>query len=242
MIRSIWVVFWQVVLTGYFGLIAIIAGLLRIRNRPGGVYDWCARQWGVNVMRATGIRVRTKGFENIPVDQPVVFVSNHQSGFDIFALVGVLPGQVRFVAQKELWKIPVLGGAMRAAQHIAIDRQNRQAAFGAYEEAAKTIQQGMSAVVFAEGTRSRTGDLLPFKKGPFVLAIAAGVPLVPIYCAGTFTLLPKGSLRMTPHPIAVLVGEPIQTSGMAYDDRGALMEQAWNSVNELRIDAASVLD
>ena len=99
----------------------------------------------------------------------------------------------------------------------------------------------MSAVVFAEGTRSRTGELQPFKKGPFVLAIAAGVPVVPVYCAGTFTLLPKGSLRLTPHPIAVLAGEPIPTAGMKYDDREGLTQRAWAAVDALRVDAETVL-
>jgi len=124
---------------------------------------------------------------------------------------------------------------------VFIDRQHRQAAFGAYDEAAAAIQAGISAVVFPEGTRSRTGELLPFKKGPFVLAIAAGVPLVPAYCAGTFTLLPKGSWRITPHPIALLFGAPIATAGLAYDDRERLMTDTRRAIVALRVDAVRVL-
>jgi 1-acyl-sn-glycerol-3-phosphate acyltransferase len=153
----------------------------------------------------------------------VVFVANHQSFFDIVALISILLGRVRFVAKKELAKVPVFGQALRAAGHIYIDRQKRAAAFESYETAAKEIQAGMSAVVFAEGTRSRTGELLPFKKGPFVLALASQVPVVPVYCADTFGILPKGSMRIHPHPITLYFGEPIPTAGMDYDDRGKLL-------------------
>ena len=103
------------------------------------------------------------------------------------------------------------------------------------------MRAGISAVVFPEGTRSRTGELLPFKKGPFVLAIAARVPLVPAYSAGTFTLMPKGSRRIRPHPIALLFGAPIDTAGMDYDDRERLMEETRRAIEALRVDALRVL-
>jgi 1-acyl-sn-glycerol-3-phosphate acyltransferase len=177
----------------------------------------------------------------VPKGGPVVYASNHQSWFDIWVLGANIPTQVRFVAKKELARIPILGPAIRAAGHIYIDRQNRQAAFDAYQDAARVIQTGTSAVVFPEGTRSRTGELLPFKKGPFVLAIAAQVPLVPTYCAGTFTLLPKGTVGLTPHPVAVLFGEPIPTKGMTYEDRETLMAAARAAIERLRVDAAQVL-
>src|SRR5438309_1622564 len=102
--------------------------------------------------------------------------------FDIWALFATLPGSVRFVAKRELFRIPLLGGAMRAVGHIPIDRAARKRAFEAYDEAARTIQRGTSSIiVFPEGTRSRTGELLPFKNAPFGLAIAADVPIVPVY-------------------------------------------------------------
>ena len=156
-------------------------------------------------------------------------------------LAAVLPGSLRFVAKKELQRVPLLGRAMRSSGHVFIDRQNRQAAFGAYDEAAAAIRSGISAVVFPEGTRSRTGNLQPFKKGPFVLAIAARVPLVPVYCAGTFTLLPKGHWRIRSHPVALLFGRPIDTTGMAYESREQLMTQTRAAIELLRADAARVL-
>ena len=171
-----------------------------------------------------------------------MFACNHQSWFDIFQLAAALPGSLRFVAKKELERIPLLGRAMRRAGHVFIDRQNRQAAFGTYDEAAEGIRAGISAVVFPEGTRSRTGELLPFKKGPFVLAIAARVPLVPAYSAGTFTLMPKGSIRLRPHPVALLFGKPIDTTGMTYEDRDRLSVQVRREIEALRDEAGRVLE
>jgi len=202
---------------------AVIAGLLGVAYRPGGVYDQTGRKWATKLLKVSGVEVRTVGFEHVPEDSPVVFVANHQSLFDILAVIEVLLGRVRFVAKRELATIPLFGRALRAAGHIYIDRERRQAAFQAYEAAAAEIRAGMCALVFAEGTRSRTGELLPFKKGPFVLAIASQVPVVPLYCAHTFGILPKGSLRIRPHPVTLYFGEPIPTKGMDYEDRGRLL-------------------
>jgi 1-acyl-sn-glycerol-3-phosphate acyltransferase len=130
---------------------------------------------------------------------------------------------------------------MHSAGHIFINRQNRKEAFEAYDEAAKVIQSGTSAIVFPEGTRSRTGEIQPFKKGPFVLAIAAQVPVVPVYCAGTFTLKAKGRWTITPHPVAVLFGDPILTTGLKYEDRDALSDRVRAAIERLRVDAANVL-
>jgi 1-acyl-sn-glycerol-3-phosphate acyltransferase len=241
MLRTGWFVLNLLVFTFWYGSLAIVSGLLRVPNRPGGVYDHCARAWSRRLLRAAGADLDVVGTEHLPKDHPVVYVSNHQSWFDIFALASTLPGQMRFVAKKELASIPLLGRAMRSAEHIFIDRQNRQAAFSAYEEAAKAIRAGLNAVVFAEGTRSRTGELQSFKKGPFVLAIAAQVPIVPVYCAGTFTLLRKGSIRINPHPIALMFGKPINTEGLVYDDREELMKITRQAIEQLRADSHQVL-
>ena len=242
MLRTLWFYLNLLAYTFWYASKAVIAGALRIPNRPGGVYDEVARRWGRGLVRAAGVPVRVAGLERVPPQgRPVVVASNHQSWFDIFLLLTLIPTQIRFVAKRELKRIPILGGAMAAAGHIFINRQNRQQAFEAYDEAAKVIQSGTSAIVFPEGTRSRTGDLLPFKKGPFVLAIAAQVPIVPAYCAGTFTLKPKGHWTITPHPVAVLFGEPILTTGLTYDDRDALSDRVRAAIERLRVDASQVL-
>lgn len=242
MIRTVWFLLNLFVFTGYYSLKAVVSAYLRIPNVPGGVYDGCARGWSKHMLRAAGVTVRVVGWqEHVPKDRPVVFASNHQSWFDIFALAAEIPGHMRFVAKKELARVPVLGRAIRAAGHIYIDRQNRQAAFSAYEQSAEVIRQGLSAVVFPEGTRSRTGELLPFKKGPFVFAIAAQVPMVPVFCAGTFDLLRKGSVRIRPRPVALLFGKPISTEGLTYDDREKLMTIVRQAIEALRVDAERVL-
>jgi len=240
-IRTIWFTLNVIVMTTGYGIAAIVAGLLKVPNREGGVYDRIIRGWCQSLLRASGATVDVRGLENIPKDTPVVFVSNHQSWFDIFILAAHLPGHIRFVAKKELTKIPFLGGAMKAADQIFIDRHNRQAAFEAYATAAETIRSGVNAIVFPEGTRSRTGELQPFKKGPFVLAIASQVPVVPVYCAGTFTLLPKGSLRVNPHPVAALIGKPMPTEGLTYEDREAFLTDVRAAVIELRTEGRALL-
>lgn len=225
------------VVTVYYGVKCIIAGYLGVPNEVDGIYDQAGRRWAQKLIRAAGVTVQTKGFEHVPRTGSLVFVSNHQSFFDILALAAILPGKLRFVAKKEMAKLPVLGRAMRAAGQIFIDRGNRARAFEAYEEAARAVQQGMSAVVFAEGTRSRTGVLQSFKKGPFVFAIASRVPIVPVYCAGTFAVQPKGRFGVRRGPVTVYFGETIPTEGLTYEDRERLLQQTRTVMERFRVDA-----
>lgn len=205
---------------------SVIGGIFRVRNRVGGIYDWANVDWSHDILKAAGTPVIAEGLEHIPRNQPLIYASNHSSMFDIWALLATLPGSVRFVAKQELFKIPLLGRAMRAAGHIAIDRAARKKAFEAYDEAARTIREGVSSiVVFPEGTRSRTGELLPFKNAPFGLAIASQVPIVPVYVHHTFEILPKGAWRLRSRPIRLLVGTPIATAGLQPADRERLRDK-----------------
>jgi len=225
-LRTLWYYVVLVVSTIVHATAAVVAGLFRVRNRRGGVYDWASTDWSRDILRAAGTPVMAEGLEHIPRDQAVMYASNHSSMFDIWALFAVLPGSVRFVAKQELFKIPLLGGAMRAVGHIPIDRAARKKAFEAYDEAARTIRKGTSSIlVFPEGTRSRTGELLPFKNAPFGLAIAAQVPIVPVYVHHTFEILPKGAWRLRPRPIRLLAAPPIMTTGLRPDDRERLRDQ-----------------
>src|SRR3989338_2951479 len=149
MLRTIWFIINLFVYTTFWGLAAIVAGLLGLPNRPGGIYDRCTREWSRALLRAAGATVRTAGSERLSAGG-LVYASNHQSWFDIFALAVTIPGQMRFVSKSELSKIPVLGRAMRSAGHIFINRQKRKEAFGAYDEAATAIRSGLAAVVFPE--------------------------------------------------------------------------------------------
>jgi 1-acyl-sn-glycerol-3-phosphate acyltransferase len=239
MIRLLWVTLIVLPSTAVHALGVIIAALFRVRRRPGGVYDWGTVDWARQVLRAAGTPVQTTGLAHVPLGQPVVYASNHTSMFDIWALAATLPGSTRFVAKQELGRIPLVGRAMRTAGHILIDRTNRARAFDAYRQAGETIRGGISAIVFPEGTRSRTGELLPFKNAPFALAIAAQVPIVPVYVAGTYRILPKGSWRLRPMPIHVELGEPIPTAGLTSEDRELLRDRVRTAIEALkaRVDA-----
>jgi 1-acyl-sn-glycerol-3-phosphate acyltransferase len=212
----------------------LIGALLRMRHRPGGIYDWGTSDWSRWILRAAGTPLQIEGLARIPAG-PVVYASNHSSMFDIWALAAGMPGSIRFVAKQELARIPLLGQAMLAAGHVTIDRTNRNRAMDAYAEAARRIhERGVSTVVFPEGTRSRTGELLPFKNAPFGLAIAAQVPLVPVYVHDTFRILPKGAWRLRPTPIRIMVGEPIPTTGLTLQDRDTLRQRAHDAIAALR--------
>ncbi len=178
-VRTLWYYVVLVVSTIVHASGVVIAALLRVQSKRGGVYDWGSVDWSRDILKAAGTPVVAEGLELIPKDQPVIYVSNHSSMFDIWALFATLPGSVRFVAKRELFRIPLLGSAMLAVGHVPIDRSARKSAFQAYDEAARRIQGGTSVLVFPEGTRSRTGELLPFKNAPFGLAIAAQVPILP---------------------------------------------------------------
>lgn len=240
MLRTVWYYLVLLVATVIHAVGTLAAALLRVKHRPGGVYDWGTSDWARWVLWGAGTPVLVEGRERIP-GGPVVYASNHSSMFDIWALAAALPGSIRFVAKQEIVRYPLLGPAMLAAGHVAIDRSNRPRAIEAYGTAARRIRElGVSTVVFPEGTRSRTGELLPFKNAPFGLAIAAQVPVVPLYVHATFRILPKGAWRLRPQPIRVLVGEPIPTAGLELRDRERLRERARASVEALRarVDAA----
>jgi len=224
-IRTLWfyiVLFFTTIL---HASAAIIAGLFHVKHRVGGVYDWSSTDWSRDILSAAGTPVVASGLEHIPRDQPVMYASNHSSMFDVWALFATLPGSVRFVAKRELFRIPILGRAMRAVGHVPIDRAARKSAFEAYDEAARMIRGGTSVLVFPEGTRSPTGELLPFKNAPFGLAIAAQVPIVPVYVHHTFEILPKGAWRLRPQPIRLVVGPPIPTAGLRPENRERLREE-----------------
>lgn len=211
------------IVTPVLGAMLVIAALLGVKDKPGGIYDKIPRWWSWAVLWAAGVRLRIHGWENAGAGDPRIFAANHVSWFDVPALADTLP-RYKFVAKAELFKVPVFGQGIRAAGMIEIQRDNRKAAFGAYDVAAEKIRGGNSVVVFPEGTRGYDYPLRPFKKGPFVLAVAAGVPIVPVILHGTIEVLKKGSFAVHPGIVDIHLLEPVSTAGIAYDQRDALME------------------
>lgn len=211
--------------TFYHSARLVLAGLRGTAFVPGGIHDQVPRDYGQSLIRWNRLDIRVEGLELALGGMPCVYVSSHSSWFDIPAILAVLPGSLRFVAKQELMRLPLFGAALRAGGHIGVDRRNLASAVGAYESAGRTIRSGRCAVVFVEGTRSRDGRLQSFKKGPFVLAIVAQVPVIPVVMMGSFQVLPRGSIRPRPGPIVVRVGQPISTIGMVYEDRDRLSAQ-----------------
>jgi 1-acyl-sn-glycerol-3-phosphate acyltransferase len=177
-----------------------------------------------NLARACGVHVRMHGLENLQGPGPYVFAPNHQSHFDIAALLGYLPGHNRFVAKRELFDEPVLGTVLRTMGMVPVDRDNPLEAIQLLNQIA--VEERYSLIIFPEGTRSRDGALLPFKKGPFTAAIFMKVPVVPVICKGTTGIMPKGGyLSILPGTCDVYVEPPIPTADLTYDDRTELRDR-----------------
>ncbi|MBV6521577.1 MAG: 1-acyl-sn-glycerol-3-phosphate acyltransferase [Gemmatimonadaceae bacterium] len=205
----------------------IIAALFGVRDGPGSVYDWAPRLWGRAILRAAGVKLILHNEERATRNEPRIFVSNHVSWFDVFTLVAVLR-RCKFVGKAELFRIPLFGKAARSAGMIAIERDNRKAAFESYRVASERIGAGASVVVYPEGTRGATYRLRPFKKGPFVLAVAAGVPIVPTILHGTLEVFPRTTKwRIRAGTVHVRFLEEIPTTGTTYDDRDELAACCW---------------
>jgi 1-acyl-sn-glycerol-3-phosphate acyltransferase len=225
-------------ITMWYAVTVILAAILRVPYRHWGVYDQATRGWARKLLWISGCPVTVRGGEHLSVDEPHIIASNHASFFDICAIAGYLPVPVKFVAKKELFPIPFFGWALTALRAVKLDRGNLKQAFGAYEEAARFIkQERLHVLIFPEGTRTRTGELQPFKKGPFVLAISCQAKIVPVYVGGTFGILPKGSIRIRPHPIVLAIGEPIPSDGLTYDERDVLGSRAESAVRAMRAEA-----
>ena len=224
--RTVLTLVMMVILTPVFAMVVIFAGLFGVPNRPNGLFDRAPRLWARIALRLAGVRLVLHDEGRLHPARPRVFVSNHVSWYDIFTLMAILP-RYRFVAKAELFKIPLFGPAARRAGTIPIQRENRKAAFQSYDEAAREIRGGASVVVCPEGTRGDSYALRPFKKGPFVLAIAAEAPIVPLVVYGTREVQPKGSFMIRSGTVHVHFLEEIPTAGMQYDDRDKLADECW---------------
>jgi len=184
---------------------------------------WLARRaWSPSALWLAGVRVEVGGRELMP-SGPAIYVSNHESALDVWALFCAIPRNLRFVAKSELFRIPVFGWYLRLARFVEVNRRDRAQAVAALRRGARIVQGGLSLVVFPEGTRSPDARIQPFKKGPFVLAMEAGVPVVPVAIAGAAALNPKRRLEVQPGTIRVAIGACLQPRD--FPDKDALLRE-----------------
>lgn len=219
--------------TVVLGLLAVVASWIPPRGRGMLL---CARVWARCLLAAAGVRVEVEAdpaWADEPAGRSYVFVANHQSYFDVPALLAVLPGQVRFAAKRSLFLIPVFGWSLWAGGFIPIDRKNRSQAKGSFDTAARRIRNGASVLFFPEGSRSRDGHLGDLERGGFLLALKAGVPVAPVGVSGSFEVLPRSRWTVRPGTVVVRLGSPIDPSSFGVRERRGLVDRARDTIAEL---------
>jgi 1-acyl-sn-glycerol-3-phosphate acyltransferase len=222
MIRTLFILVWVVLVTFAFGIAAILVSFF---SRSGNTAHKVAHVWAKSIIAFSGVKVTVTGLKNIHPEKSYIYMCNHQSNFDIPVLLAFLAVQFRWLAKAELFKIPVFGQGMRGAGYISIDRSNQASAFESISEAARKIKNGVSVMIFPEGTRSKDGKIKAFKKGGFVLAVDSGVPIVPVILKGTYAIMPKGRLRINPGPVDLEIQKPIETCGYTRESKAVLMDR-----------------
>jgi 1-acyl-sn-glycerol-3-phosphate acyltransferase len=213
--------------------------VLRLVDSTGDRVLDLARAWSGWVTSFAGVKIVVELRATLDPAQPYVFMANHASSLDIWVAFVAVPRRLRMIAKKQLARIPLFGWVMWAGRFIFIDRKNAVAARRSIEEAGQRIRSGDSVLLFPEGTRTRDGNLGPFKKGGFHLAAKAGVPIVPVALRGTRELMPRGSYRLRAGTVNVIIGEPVHTQGLSEEERANLHEKVRGLIEGMLADAAS---
>lgn len=229
MIRTIFV--WSCIVIALL-ILGIVIFITYPFDRRGKVIHHYGRLWGKIALLVNRVKVRVEGIEHLKGEGPYIFMSNHQGTYDIFALLGHLPFQFRWLAKKELFSVPFFGWVMAAAGYVSVDREGTRKPVEAMNEAAQKIREGMSVVIFPEGSRSPDGSIQPFKKGGFTLAIKSKVPIIPISIIGSREIMPKGKLTVTSGEIRIRIDHPIETQNYSLKDRKSLMEKVRQTISK----------
>jgi 1-acyl-sn-glycerol-3-phosphate acyltransferase len=209
--------------TAVLGTLSLAGSVL---DAQGRWQHGCARLWGWLILKISRIRVRVEGLDHLDPAATAIFCANHPSAMDIPILLACLPVPFRFLAKRELFRMPFLGWHLRRSGHIAVERGRPHEAMKSFEEAAERVRQGTSVVLFPEGTRSRrAGQMLPFKAGSFYLAIRSGVPVVPITLNGTRYALEPDTYHVRPARTELIIHEPIPTAGLTLDEVHVLSDR-----------------
>ena len=229
MIRSLFFwVFFGIFNTLFWVLFGILLTLFLAGSKTIHVY--CAVPWAKIILWGTGVQVAIRGLSNIDRQKTYIFIPNHLSFFDIFSLLASLSVDFKFILKKELMRIPVLGWSIKRAGYISIDRSSPAKARRTFKRAVDRIKSGTSLVMFAEGTRAYDGHLQPLKRGAFQLAIASGVPVVPVAIKGTKEIMPKGSFMIRKGSIVIQLEKPIETINYTKQAMPDLIERVSGSI------------
>ena len=215
------------------GVYTIVLGTLSLASslfeRRGYFAHWCARAWSWLILATTGVSVEVSGLDRLPRDRTFIFVANHQSIYDIPVIFASLPYQVRIIAKESLGSFPFLGWHLRRTGHLLVDRRHPDRA-GILQRWRALVGEGLSLIIFPEGTRSVDGRVGAFKAGSFLLAIEAGLPVVPLSIDGTCHVMRKGQLTTRPGHVRLTAHAPIETSGMDVGESRALAARARGTV------------
>jgi 1-acyl-sn-glycerol-3-phosphate acyltransferase len=199
----------------YTVVLGTISLLSTIVDRTGDFGHRCARAWSWLILETTGVRVRVEGLARLDPARSYVFAANHQSIYDIPIVFASLPYQLRIIAKESLGRIPFMGWHLRRTGHVLVDRARPGA--GTVKKMARLVAAGHSLIVFPEGTRGTDGTVARFKGGSFVIALDAGLPIVPISIVGSRHLMFKGELMVKPGTVSLIVHDPIETTGLSRD-------------------------
>jgi 1-acyl-sn-glycerol-3-phosphate acyltransferase len=194
-----------------------------ITKNPDFMYHTAMRAIRL-ILRVIGVRVHVEGLQNIPA-RVCIFAANHISAIDPMAFIPAIPRRVAILVKQELFRIPVFGAAMKAAQFVPVDRSDREAAAASLDLSIERLKQGTSFAIYPEGTRSPDGRLRPLKKGAFIMSVGAGVPIVPVSIVGAQNIMQKGSWKISDGDVVVRFGQPVDGAEYTAETRDALRER-----------------
>ncbi len=227
MVRTLlaWMTFF--ISTVLLGTIAVFSSLF---DSSGNLPHLVARLWGKIQLAVTGAAVEVQGLDRIDPRRSYILAANHQRNFDIFAFLGFLPIQFRWIAKAELFRLPFIGWTMSRTGYISLERESPKKAYRSMLQAAEKVKNGVSVLIFPEGTRSRDGNLQPFKKGLFLIALKSQAPILPVTIRGTREIMPKGEWRLHPGKVRILIDPPLETAGLSAAEEAELSSRVRNTL------------
>ena len=225
--------------TGVLGTLSLLSSLF---DHSGRIQHGFARLWSRMILGTSSCPLKVEGLENVDLDNPYIYASNHQSALDIPVLYVGLPVQFRIMAKKELFRYPFMGWHLKRSGQIPIERENARSSLRSLIRASETVRSGTPLFVFPEGGRTPDGTIKPFLSGAFYVAIKAGVPIVPMAIVGAYEAIPMNSFVIRPFPLRLIVGKPIPTDGLNPRDMDALAGRVQTAIEDLYYAHSHVAD